>query len=105
MYLNGISDAFWKAVSDYYELNELLAPSYRIYWNDGPMDIPADYQELKNFESIEPGSGENSTVFLAEAAYKYEVGINKLVYKPGQSLTEFLDWDTIKGAFRLMYLH
>lgn len=92
---------FGKRVSDYYEL-ERLAPSYRIYWNDGPMDIPADYQELKKlFESIEPGSGEKLDRFLAEAAYKYEVGINKLVYKPGQSLTEFLDWDTIKGAFRL----
>jgi phytoene desaturase len=92
---------FGKKVSDYYEL-ERLDPSYRIYWKEGLTDIPADYDELKKlFESIEPGSSEKLDAFLKEAAYKYEVGINKLVYKPGQSLTEFLDWDTIKGVFKL----
>ncbi len=92
---------FGKKVSDYYEL-ERLDPSYRIYWQDGATDIPANYTELKKlFESIEPGSGEKLDAFLKEAAYKYEVGINKLVYKPGQSVTEFLDWDTIKGVFKL----
>jgi phytoene desaturase len=29
------------------------------------------------------------------------VGINKLVHKPGQSVTEFLDWEVIKGVFKL----
>jgi len=92
---------FGKKVSDYYELDR-LNPSYRIYWQDGQTDIPADYGELKKlFENIEPGSGEQLDAFLDEAAYKYEVGINKLVYKPGQSVTEFLDWDTIKGVFKL----
>jgi phytoene desaturase len=38
---------------------------------------------------------------MEEAAYKYEVGINKLVHKPGQSYTEFLDWDLVKGVFKL----
>ena len=94
-------NCFGKKVADYYEL-ERLEPSYRIYWKDGKSDIPADYNELKKlFESIEAGSGEKLDRFLEEAAYKYEVGINKLVYKPGQSLTEFLDWDTIKGVFKL----
>ncbi|HNU87747.1 MAG TPA: phytoene desaturase family protein, partial [Ferruginibacter sp.] len=92
---------FGKKVSDYYEL-ERLEPSYRIYWQEGYSDIPANYEELKKlFESIEPGSGDKLDAFLEEALYKYEVGINKLVYKPGQSLTEFLDWDTIKGVFKL----
>ncbi|MBL7701578.1 MAG: phytoene desaturase [Ferruginibacter sp.] len=92
---------FGKQVSDYYEL-ERLDPSYRVYWQDGESDVPANYEELKKlFESIEPGSGEKLDKFLAEAVYKYEVGINKLVYKPGQSLTEFLDWETIKGVFKL----
>lgn len=92
---------FGKKVSDYYEL-ERLDPSYRVYWQDGESDIPANYEELKKlFENIEPGSGEKLDKFLEEAVYKYEVGINKLVYKPGQSLTEFMDWDTIKGVFKL----
>ena len=92
---------FGKKVTDYYELIR-LDPSYRVYWQDAQMDIPADYVELKKlFESIEKGSGEKLDAFLKEAEYKYEVGVKKLVFKPGQSLTEFLDWDTIKGVFKL----
>lgn len=92
---------FGKSVSDYYTLYR-LDPSYRIYWEDALMDIPADYDALKQlFNSIEPGSGEQLDKFLKEAAYKYEVGINKLVHKPGQSVAEFLDWDLITGIFKL----
>jgi phytoene desaturase len=92
---------FGKSVSDYYKLTR-LDPSYRLYWEDGPMDIPADYTQLKAlFESLEPGSAAMLDQFMAEAAYKYDVGINKLVHKPGQSLTEFLDWDLVKGVFKL----
>lgn len=94
-------NCFGKKVSDYYKL-ERLDPSYRVYWNDEPMDIPANYEELKKlFESIEPGSAAKLDSFMLEAVYKYEVGINKLVHKPGQSYTEFLDWDLVKGVFKL----
>ncbi len=92
---------FGKQVSDYYLL-ERLDPSYKIYWQDGTTEIPASYNELKKlFENIELGSGAKLDNFLQEAAYKYNVGINKLVHKPGQSLTEFLDWDLVKGIFKL----
>ncbi len=92
---------FGKKVSDYYHLKR-LDPSYRVYWPDGPVDIPADYEALRKlFDEIEPGSAVQLDKFLKEAAYKYEVGIQKLVYKPGQSLTEFLDWELITGVFRL----
>ncbi len=92
---------FNKKVSDYYSL-ERLDPSYRIYWNDGNTDIPADFSALKNiFETLEPGSGDKLEKYLEGAAYKYEVGINNLVYKPGLSLTEFMDWQTVSGVFKL----
>lgn len=92
---------FGKSVSDYYTLDR-LDPSYRVYWDDGPVDIPADFSALQTlFNSIEAGSGSQLEKFLAEAKYKYEVGIQKLVFKPGQSLTEFLDWDLAKGLFKL----
>lgn len=92
---------FGKKVSDYYEL-ERLDPSYRIYWGDDTMDIPASYEELKKlFENIEPGSAAKLDQFMAEAEYKYNVGIHKLVHKPGRSVGEFLDWDVIKGVFKL----
>lgn len=92
---------FGKKASDYYELKR-LDPSYRIYYKEDIIDIPADYAALKAlFEKIEPGSGKQLDAFMDEAAYKYEVGINKLVHKPGLSLTEFADMDLVKGIFRL----
>lgn len=92
---------FGKKVADYYSL-ERLDPSYRIYWNDGYTDMPADFDELKKvFESLEPGSAEKLEKYLKGAAYKYDLGINKLVHKPGRSLTEFMDWETISGVFKL----
>ena len=64
-------------------------------------DMPAGYEALKEiFESIEPGSAAQLDKYLEGAAYKYDVGVNKLVYKPGRSLTEFMDWSTISGVFK-----
>jgi len=92
---------FGKDVKDYYTLQR-LDPSYRIYWNDGFTDMPADYGALKNvFESIEPGSAKQLDKYLEGAAYKYKLGINKLVYKPSLSILEFMDWQTISGIFKL----
>ena len=92
---------FNKRVSDYYSLTR-LDPSYRIYFKDEPLDIPAGYDALKVlFEKLEPGSSNMLEKFMQEAAYKYEIGMNKLVYKPGLSVNEFADIDLIKGVFRL----
>lgn len=92
---------FGKKVSDYYSLHR-LDPSYRIYWNDGHTDMHADLEKLKKtFEELEPGSAAKLEKYLAGAAYKYEVGVNKLVYKSSRSLTEFMDWQTISGVFKL----
>lgn len=81
---------FGKKVSDYYEL-ERLDPSYQVVFGpDEFVDIPAKMNELEAlFESYEKGAGKRLKDFLKQAAYKYEVGINQLVYKPGRSLTEF----------------
>ncbi len=93
--------SFGSQTSDFYELIR-LDPSYRIYWEQGEMDVPADYNSLKLlFESLEPGAGQKLDAFMQEAAYKYRVGINKLVFKPGQSILEFLDTELIAGLFKL----
>ena len=92
---------FDRTVSDFYSLTR-LDPSYRVYWPDEAVDIPADYQALKQvFEDIEPGSSKQLDKFVAEAAYKYKVGMQKLVYKPGLSATEFIDWDVMTGVLKL----
>ncbi len=94
-------NCFGKKVEDYYELQR-LDPSYRIYWKEGSTDLPADYDQLKKlFESIEVGSAAKLDRFMDEAAYKYEVGMHKLVHRPGRSLTEFMDMDLLKGIFKL----
>ncbi len=94
-------NSFGKQVADYYELIR-LNPSYRVYYEDGPLDIPANYDELKKvFEEIESGSAKQLDLFLQEAAYKYQVGMQKLVHKPGRKLTEFFDVDLAKGLFKL----
>lgn len=92
---------FGKSVGDYYKLRR-LDPSYRVYWDDGGHDVPASMNELESFfESIEKGSSLKLRSFLAEAEYKYNIGVKKLVYKPGLSLTEFADMDVLKGISRL----
>jgi phytoene desaturase len=93
--------SFGKKVSDFYELQR-LDPSYRVYFEKATWDLPANYEALKNlFESIEPGAANALDLFLAEAKYKYEVGVGKLVYQPSLSITEFIDFELIKGVFKL----
>ena len=93
--------SFGKKVSDFYEIQR-LDPSYRVYFEKATWDLPANYEALKNlFESIEPGAANALDLFLAEAKYKYEVGVGKLVYQPSLSITEFIDYELIKGVFKL----
>ena len=83
---------FGKKVADYYELIR-LDPSYQVIFR-GPeaVDIPARMSELRAlFERYEPGSAARLDEFLKQAAYKYEVGINRLVYAPSRSVFEFAD--------------
>ena len=93
---------FGKSVSDYYELKR-LNPSYRIYYGKNDfLDIPQMGEGLRQlFEELEPGSWNKLLRFLEEGKFKYEIGVNKLVYNPGLKFSELLDWDVIKGAFRL----
>lgn len=94
-------NSFGKKVSDYYTLHR-LDPSFRIYFGNKEINVPADYNALKElFESIEPGSAEQLDKFLREAEYKYKIGMHKLVYKPGQSFFEYFDIDLLSGIFRL----
>ncbi|WP_306639902.1 phytoene desaturase family protein [Sanyastnella coralliicola] len=92
---------FGKKVSDYYTLKR-LDPSYRVYFEDGPVDIPADFDELKAlFESIEPGSGKQLEIFMDEAKTKYEIGMSKFVFKPSHTIMEFAELNIARDAMKL----
>lgn len=80
-----------------------LDPSYRVIDKQGQaVDIPANMQDLEAlFERFEPGSAPRLRQFLKEAAYKYEVGINDLVYKPSLSLGEFADPRLLYGLIKM----
>jgi phytoene desaturase len=92
---------FGKKTSDYYKLH-LLDPAYSVYFEDGKVEMPATAEEtIALFERMEPGAGAKLQKFLDDGAYKYEVGINDLVRKPGRSLLEFADMRVLKGLFQL----
>lgn len=93
---------FNHTAADFYELKR-LDPSYRVYWQDGThSDIPASMEALEEmFESFEPGSAVQLKKFLKDAKYKYQVGMQDLVYKPSLKFTEFMDFRLLKGLFSM----
>ncbi|AOM79528.1 phytoene desaturase family protein [Pedobacter steynii] len=95
------NDFGYKA-ADFYEL-QLLDPGFSVVFGaDEVLNIPANFEELcQLFEATENGSAAKLKSFLTEAAYKYRIGIGKLVYKPGLSLLEFADAELVKGLFKL----
>jgi phytoene desaturase len=96
---------FGYTTADFYTLKR-LDPSYQVVWQDGTKSaIPAHEKELHDwFESLEKGSSKNLTKFLEEAAYKYEVGMTDLVFKPSLKVTEFADMRILKGLLKLHLL-
>lgn len=94
--------SFNKQPSDYYILTR-LDPSYRIFFSQEDVwDIPAGVPALSDFfERVEPGSSVQLQKFLNEGQYKYQVGMQQLVYKPGLSVTELLDAKLLSGVLKL----
>ncbi len=93
---------FGKGVEEFYELKR-LDPSYRVFFgNNDFIDVPAGVPALKElFEKLEPGSGKALAKFLDDGAFKYNAGMNDLVYKPGLSWRELADTKLVASAFRL----
>ncbi|MEM9417164.1 MAG: phytoene desaturase family protein, partial [Bacteroidota bacterium] len=93
---------FGHTTADYYSLKQ-LDPAYAVFFGaDHVAAMPAQPEaRMQLFETYEKGAGRRLQQFLAEAAYKYQVGMEDLVYKPGQSVWELADWRVLKGLFRL----
>ena len=92
---------FDKNINEYLNLKR-LDPSYRVFFDDETIDIPANYESLKELlEGMEEGSGDKLDEFLKQAEKKYKVGIENLVYKPGLSVKEFINKETLTGVLQL----
>jgi phytoene desaturase len=96
---------FNKKTSDFYDLKR-LDPSYKVFYSDNESyNIPASIDGIYSFfDKMEAGSSRKLDAFLKEAEYKYEVGVKNLVYKPSKSIFEFMNWDVMKGMFKLHIL-
>ena len=90
---------FDKKPSDYYQL-ERLSPAYQVYFGkDDSITIPGTLNEIYDvFEKEEKGSAKHLKSFLDSAKFNYEVAINDLVYKPGESITELINFTTLSKA-------
>lgn len=93
---------FGKKPADYYDLIR-LDPSYAVvYGEKDVLDIPADLGEFKKMlDRIEPGAGVQLDKFLAQAKYKYQVGIHDLVKRPSRSLLEFASPSLLVDMIRM----
>lgn len=96
---------FNHSAADFYDLHR-LDPSYEIFFGvDDQVEVPAQRSALfELFERLEPGSSPKLEKFLAEAAYKYKVGMSEFVQKPGHSVLDFADWRVVRSAFKLQML-
>jgi phytoene desaturase len=93
---------YGETVEQHYHLKR-LDPGYRIYFGENQVtDIPASVDELYAlFEKEEAGSSVQLKKFLDDAAYKYKVGMQDLVFKPCHSITEFADARLFTSLFRI----
>lgn len=87
---------FDKKPSDFYDL-EKLKPAYEVYFNVLQSITIGDKIEdiYEVFEKEEKGSSTYLKKFLKEAKNNYDIAINKMVYKPGNSILELISKDTI----------
>lgn len=93
---------FQTSTKNYFELKE-LSPAFNIVFDQADdLTVPNSYSELRTlFEMIEPGSSFELDNFMDEAKEKYDISFSKLIEKPGLSIMEYLEFDTIKQSLKL----
>ncbi len=87
---------FDKKPSDFYDLQK-LKPAYQVYFDVLKSITISDKIEdiYAVFDKEEPGSSQFLKKFLKEAKNNYDIAINKMVYKPGNSIVELISTETI----------
>ena len=75
-----------------------LDPSYKIWFGeqDEPVEMTSDLKrDSLIFESYEPGVMKKINIYLKEAAAKYNVSKNTFIYKPFNTVFDFIDRKSI----------
>ena len=87
---------FDKTPSDFYQL-EKLSPAYQVYFDkNDSITIPDNLNAIYAvFEEEEKGSSKHLKAFLTSAKFNYDVAIKDLVYKPGASISELINFTTL----------
>lgn len=93
---------FGRQTADYYQLHR-LNPSYTVVFSaEEAIALPAGLPALETlFEQLQPGGAKALQRFLKQAAYKYDVGIYRFVWKPSRSIREFLHPKLLLDTLRL----
>lgn len=92
---------FGKRSDDFYQLVP-LHPQFEMVFADEVLAVPEKYEDLRTlFERIERGAAKELDRFMAEAQYKYEVGMKDFVNKPCHSWFEFVSLKIAKSALKL----
>ena len=93
---------FGHTSSEFYELVK-LDPGFKVIFDEGEeISIPESWDKIcELFENIEEGSSKQLVKFMKGAKYKYDIGVNHLVYQPGLSILELFRIDLLKGLFKM----
>lgn len=93
---------FDKHPSDFYELSK-LDPAYQVYFGKhDAITIEGSLEAIyRAFEKEEAGSSEKLRTFISRAQKHYDIAIKDLVYNPGVSPLELVNFKTLTnlGAF------
>ncbi len=82
---------FGEKRENFYALNR-LDPYYRVFWDDGSVDITPDIEKTRaTFATFEPNGDEKLTRYMAGAKYKYDIAMKEFLYRDYKNVFQFLN--------------
>jgi phytoene desaturase len=93
---------FHHQVSDYYQLHR-LDPSYRIYFKNEVIDLPAGREAMcALFEQHEVGAGKKLEILLSQTQAVYSLAMDNFVSFPYASIGNFFRPDQILAGLKIL---
>ena len=93
---------FGYKTTDFYELIKLDPGFQIIYDQNDILEFHADFEKIKKvFEDLEPGSAQKLEAFINEAADKYAISMNSIVFKPSYSIIEYISFEIVQKIWNV----